>query len=304
MDLMDVRNPGVLAVYLGTDQQCYTVRVARSAIAGKQEGILYLLMFTLGLVAPPILLYITWWKQLVVLRQVKVAKSGPAVMWACIAWMPLVNTYLAVKFMKTTSSFTVNMIVQKENELYTDLAVAYAIMYFIIAAVIQSGRSLPGLPNTSVFKSAIVKFHIWIHFNTLLTFMLANSPFVALIMGTNPFLYGSALLAIVLAASLPILLTATLFTIGQMFLRDPDFRLTWRGAMWQAGRLLLIATSCAGVALFLGCICFLLLLSKGGNKVQSVSGVASFFMSHVVLTALPLLMHSLIRFIRSIHSII
>ena len=53
MDLMGVHNPGVLAVYLGTDQQCYTVRVARSAIAGKQEGILYLLMSTLGLVAPP-----------------------------------------------------------------------------------------------------------------------------------------------------------------------------------------------------------------------------------------------------------
>ena len=65
-------------------------------------------------------------------------------------------------------------------------------------------------------------------------------------------------------------------------------------AVWQAGRLLLVVTSCAGMAFFLGCICFLLLLSKGGNKVQSVSGVASFFMSHVVLTALPLLMHSLI----------
>ena len=34
------------SMYLGTDQQCYTVRVARSAIAGKQEEILYLLMFT------------------------------------------------------------------------------------------------------------------------------------------------------------------------------------------------------------------------------------------------------------------
>ena len=65
---------------------------------------------------------------------------------------------------------------------------------------------------------------------------------------------------------------------------------------------LLVATSCAGVALFLSCICFLLLLSKGGDKMQSVSGVASFLMSHVVLTALPLLMHSLIRFIRNIHN--
>ena len=55
------------------------------------------------------------------------------------------------------------------------------------------------------------------------------------------------------------------------------------------------------LAVLLGCICFLLLLSKGGNKVQSVSGVASFFMSHVVLTALPLLMRSLIRFIRNAH---
>ena len=101
------------SMYLGTDQQCYTVRIAKSAIAGKQEGILYLLMLTLGLVAPPILLYITWTKQLVVLRQVKVAKSSPAVMWACITWMPLVNTYFAIKFMTSTSRLTVNKIVQR-----------------------------------------------------------------------------------------------------------------------------------------------------------------------------------------------
>ena len=130
--------------------------------------------------------------------------------------------------------------------------------------------------------------------------MLTKSPLVALLVRTNLFLHDSALLAIVLAASLPILLTAALFTIWQVFLGDPDFRLTWREAVWQAGRLLLVVTSCAGVAHFLGCICFLLLVSKGDNKVQSVSGVASFFMSHVVLTALPLLMRSLIRFIRNI----
>ena len=71
-----------------------------------------------------------------------------------------------------------------------------------------------------------------------------------------------------------------------------------REAVWQAGHLLMAATGCAGVALFLGCICFLLLLSKGGNKVQTVSGVASFFMSHVVLTAVPL-----IRFIMNTHTL-
>ena len=41
--------------------------------------------------------------------------------------------------------------------------------------------------------------------------------------------------------------------------------------------------------------------TKGGNKLQSVSGVGSFFLLHVGITALPLLMHSLIRFIRNIH---
>ena len=28
-------------------------------------------------------------------------------------------------------------------------------------------------------------------------------------------------------------------------------------AVWQAGQLLLVVTSCAGMAFFLGCICFL-----------------------------------------------
>ena len=194
---------------------------------------------------------------------------------------------------------------QSGNDAYIGIGVPFVLVILSMAAVVQSGKPLPRLPNTCVHKRAIVrgvvKFYIWSQFNAFLACVLAKPPFVALLMGTNPFLYGSALLVIVLAAPVHILLTASLFTIGQVFMGDLDFRLTWRDAVWQAGRLLLVATSCAGVALFLGCICFLPLLSKGGNKVQSVSGVASFFMSHVVLIALPLLMHSLIRIIRNIH---
>ena len=298
-ELMDVHNAGALEVFLGTDQQCYSIRVVAR---GKTKFGFYWLVVTLGVAAPPILLYITWRKVLAVLQHVKVTKGGPAVMWACIAWMPLANLYLAAKLIISISQKKW----QGDNNNAFFVGVPFALVCLSIAAVIQSGMALPGLPNIGVLKSAVVrrviKLHIWSHFNIFLAGMLAKSFVVALLVGTNPFLYGSALLAIVLAASLPILLTAALFTIGQVFMGDPDFRLTWREAVWQAGRLLLVATSCAGVALFLGCICFLLLLSKGGNKVQSVSGVASFFMSHVVLTALPLLMHSLIRFIRNIHS--
>ena len=304
-ELMDVHNPGVLAAPVGNDQQSYSNEVVRGYGGFTGQEMLYLMMVTLALLVSPALLYITWRKQLAALQQVKVTKGGPAVMWACIAWMPLANLYFSAKFITSASHFARNMAVQIDNDIDLGLGVACLVTFSCIAAVIQSGKALPGLPNISVLRSAVVrrvvKFHIWSHFNIFLAYMLAKSPFVALLVGTTPFLYGSALLAIVLAASLPILLTATLFTIGQVFVGDPDFRLTWREAVWQAGRLLLVASSCAGVALFLGCICFLLLLSKGGNKVQSVSGVASFFMSHVVLTALPLLMRSLIRFIRNIH---
>ena len=304
-ELVDVHNPGVLVVPVGEDQQSYTIRIVRTGSGFTMEKMLYLMVATLALLTFPALLYITWRKQLAMLQQVKVTKGGPAVMWACIVWMPLVNLYSIVKAIISSSHFAVSKKVQSDNDNSIGVIVAYILVISSIAAVIQSGKALPGLPNTGVLKSAIVrrvvKFHIWTHFNIFVAWMLLKSPFVALLVGTNPFLYGSALLAIVLAASLPILLTATLFTIRQVFVRDPDFRLTWKEAVWQAGRLLLVATGCAGVALFLGCICFLLLLSKGGNKVQSVSGVASFFMSHVVLTALPLLMRSLIRFIRNIH---
>ena len=45
----------------------------------------------------------------------------------------------------------------------------YLIIFSTIAAVIQSRKALPGLPNTSVLKSAavrrIAKFHIWSHFH-------------------------------------------------------------------------------------------------------------------------------------------
>ena len=285
-----MHNPGALEIWMGTDQQCYTTR--KPLPRGTSKLGLYWLVATLGMAAPPILLYITWRKQLAMLQQVKVTKGGPAVMWACIAWMPLANLYFTAKMFISTSHYNTSKQWQIDNMVYISAGVAFNLVCSSIAAVIQSGKALPGLPNTGVLKSAVVrrvvKFHTWSHFNIFLAYVLANSPYVALLVGKKTFLYGSALLAIVLAASLPILLTATLFTIGQVFVGDPDFRLTWKEAVWQAGRLLLVATGCAGVALFLSCICFLLLLSKGGNKVQSVSGVASFFMSrgpHCTATA-------------------
>ena len=300
---MDVTNPGVLEIWMGNDEQCYSFRAARTAIADRQERMFYVAVLALAMVAPPFLLYMTWRKQLSVLQQVKDIKGGPAVMWACIAWMPLVNLYMVVKAVISVSHFGVSKKIQSENATYASMTVSYLTIVSLIAAVVQSGKALPGLPNCSVLKRIIVrrvvKCHIWCHIDFLAAMIVMTSPFAVLLVGTNPFLYGSALLAIVLAASLPILLTATLFTIGQVFLEDPDFRLTWREAVRQAGWLLLVGTGCVGVALFLGCICFLLLLSKDGNKVQSVSGVASFLMRHVVLTSLPLLMNSLFRFIKN-----
>ena len=300
-ELVDIHNPGVLEVRLGINEQCYTVNVVRSPVARQQEGMFYWMMGTFGLVVPPSLLYITRRKQLDWLQQVKATKGGPAVMWACIVWMPLANLYFSTKFATSAASFAVKESIHKENQKYMGMIMAYILMFIIIAAVIQSRRFLPVLPYTSMLKSGpfrrVVKFHIWSQFNLLLTYVLAASPYVVLIVGTNPFLYGSALLAIILATSFIILLTAAQITFGQVLLSDPDFRLTCRKARWQAAWLLLVATGCLGVAFFMGCISFLLLLSKGGNKVQSVSGVASFFMSHVVLTALPLLMRSLISYI-------
>ena len=69
--LMDVHNPGVLEVFVGTDQQCYTPRVAyrRKVHGWKQQGNLLWMVATLSILLPPVLLYITWRKQLAVLQQ-------------------------------------------------------------------------------------------------------------------------------------------------------------------------------------------------------------------------------------------
>ena len=91
-ELTDVRNPGVLAVPLGQDQQCYNTRTARSSGPYSTEYMFYLMLITMGILFPPVLLRITWRKQLAVLEQVKVTKGGPAVMWACIAWMPIATS--------------------------------------------------------------------------------------------------------------------------------------------------------------------------------------------------------------------
>ena len=105
-ELLNEHNPGALEVFVGTDQQCYTPRVAyrREVHGWKQEGILLWMVATLVILLPPVLLYITWRKMLAVLQQVKVTKGGPAVMWACIVWMPLANLYFAAKLIMTTSA--------------------------------------------------------------------------------------------------------------------------------------------------------------------------------------------------------
>ena len=187
-ELLDVHNPGALEIFVGTDQQCYTTRIPVPKGSSKQG--FYWLVVTLGMAAPPILLYITWGKMLAVLQQVKVTKVGPAVMWACIAWMPLANLYFTAKLFISTSHYNTNKKWQIDNIAYISAGVAFILVYSSIAAVIQSGKALPGLPNTSVLKSTVVrrvvKFYTWIHFNIFLAYVFANSPFVALVVGTTP----------------------------------------------------------------------------------------------------------------------
>ncbi len=155
-NLMDVDNPGVLEVFLEQDQQCYSVLIARSSVADRQEGIFYWIVATFGVMAPPVLLRITWRKQLAVLEQLKVTKGGPAVMWACIAWMPIANVYFTAKFLAANSHFATNKKVQSENDRHISLVAVYFILFSTIAAVIQSGKPPPGLPKTRVLKSALL----------------------------------------------------------------------------------------------------------------------------------------------------
>ena len=82
------------------------------------QAMLYLMVVTLALLAPPALLYIMWRKQLAALQRVRVTKGGPAVMWACIAWMPLANLYFTVKSISSISHFAKNMEVQMENNIF------------------------------------------------------------------------------------------------------------------------------------------------------------------------------------------
>ena len=75
--------------------------------------------------ASSILFYITWGKQLAVLQQVKITKGGPAVMWACIAWMPLANLYFTSKLIITTSHFAVHKKSQSDNDTYIGVGVPF-----------------------------------------------------------------------------------------------------------------------------------------------------------------------------------
>ena len=79
-------------------------------------------------------------------------------------WMPIANIHFT-KFLAASSHFATNKKVQTENDTYFNLVAVYFILFSSIAAVIQSGKPLPGLPNTRVLKSGVVrrvlKFHIY-----------------------------------------------------------------------------------------------------------------------------------------------
>ena len=70
-------------------------------------------------------------------------------MWACIDWMPLANLYFTMNFLHFLHCAT-NKEIQTENDTYISLVAVYFVIFSGIAAVIQSGKALPGLPNTSV----------------------------------------------------------------------------------------------------------------------------------------------------------
>ena len=123
-ELIDVHNPGVLAVPLGKDQQCYSMMTARTSGRYSTEYMFYSLLITLVILFPPVLLRITWKRQLAVLEQVKVTKGGPAVMWACIAWMPIANLYFTVRLIAASSHFAIKIRYQQENNTYLGLGLA------------------------------------------------------------------------------------------------------------------------------------------------------------------------------------
>ena len=89
-----------------------------------------------------------------------------------VVWMPIANLYFTAKAITSISHFANNIMYQRENNTYMGLGIAVVLCCVTIAAVIQSGKPLPGLPNTRVFKSAVVrrvvKFHIWSQFNVFL----------------------------------------------------------------------------------------------------------------------------------------
>ena len=144
----------------------------------------------MGILFPPVLFRITWKKQLAVLEQVKVTKGEPAVMWAYIAWMPIANLYFTAKTIISISHFAKNHTYQRNNNIYMGLGVAVVLCCVTIAAVIQSGKPLPGLPNTRVLKSAVVrrvvKFHIWTHFTVFLTAVLIKTPLLSSLWEQTP----------------------------------------------------------------------------------------------------------------------
>ena len=125
-------------------------------------------------------------------------------------------------------------------------------------------KALPVLPNTSVLRSAIVrrvvKFHTWNNFIAFLA-MCWQHPLCCTACGNKP---------------IPVWLSITGHCPWSLPPHLPDCHTVhnWASVLGRlglqadrkrgsaAGRLvLLIASSCAGVVFFLGCICFLLLLS-------------------------------------------
>ena len=114
-------------------------------------------------------------------------------------------------------------------------------------------------------------------------FVIAFAPFQILIVSANPHLYGFSILTVWSVILGCIVLTSIPFTIAQVFVAPEDYKLTPKQGLQQIIFLILVATLIIGFGSLACSITLILLLSKYGERTQSVSTSVGFVLRHAII---------------------
>ena len=205
-------------------------------------------------------------------------KGRVALFWSTATLSHLFNIYCAFKLVMSTCHSYRPEGVQKKNCTFTTLAIAYAMVTTSIVIFVHSKYA----PSLRTAWRIVFVFSLYGIYGSV-GFIVVFTPFQILLASANPHLYGFSILTVWSVILGCIILTSLPFTIAQVFVAPGDYKLTPKQGLKQVLLLILVAILIIGFGSLACSITLLLLLSKYGERTQSVTTSVGFVLRHAII---------------------